>query len=192
MSLLNVLSIRCLYQSVKTYINFSLTSIRILCQVNDHKNTCDCFLWFIHQNVSRISLLYQILWSLVYPYPIIIHVTITRITFVLVSLIWWKSLSATLGVPSRLVRVTCWIASSLIKFIDASVVSELLSGVLGLSEEGLDTCWTLSSELFDDLDGMHKTFAWTELCLVYTAGGKAPDLSLVVSLLTVLCLITGR
>ena len=75
------------------------------------------------------------------------------------DLIWWKSLSATLEVPSRLARVTCWIASSLIKFIDASVVSELLSGVLGLSEEGLDTCWTLSSELFDDFDGMHKTFA---------------------------------
>ena len=49
--------------------------------------------------------------------------------------------------------------TSLIKFIDASVVSELLSGVLGHSEEGLDTCWTLSSELFDDLDGMHKIFA---------------------------------
>ena len=86
MSLLNVLSIRCSYHSVKTYINFSLTSIRVLCQVNDHKNTCYCFLWFIHQNVSRISLLYQILWSLAYPYPIIIHVTTTRITFVLVNL----------------------------------------------------------------------------------------------------------
>ena len=70
-----------------------------------------------------------------------------------------ESLSAALEVPSRLARVTCWIASSLIKFIDASVVSELLSGVLGHSEEGLDTCWTLSSELFDDLDGMHKIFA---------------------------------
>ena len=124
MSLLNVLSIRCSYHSVKTYINFSLIGIRVLCQVNDHKNTCYCFLWFIHQNVSRISLLYQILWSLAYSYPIIIHVTTTRITFVLVNLIWWKSLSATLEVPSRLARVTCWIASSLIKFIDASVVSD--------------------------------------------------------------------
>ena len=132
--------------------------------------------------MSRISLLYQILWNLAYPYPIIIHITITRITFVLVNLIWWKSLSAALEVPSWLARVICRIASSLIKFIDASVVSELLSGVLGLSEEGLDTCWTLPSELLDDLDGMHKTFAWTELCLVYTVGGKAPDLSLVVSL----------
>ena len=31
--------------------------------------------------------------------------------------------------------------------------------VLGLSGEGWDTCWTWSSELFDDLDGKHTTLA---------------------------------
>ena len=39
------------------------------------------------------------------------------------------------------------------------MVSQLLSGFLGLSGEGWDTCWTWWSELFDDLDGKHTTLA---------------------------------
>ena len=39
------------------------------------------------------------------------------------------------------------------------MVSQLLSGVLGHSGQGWDTCGTWSSELFDDLDGKHKTLA---------------------------------
>ena len=72
------------------------------------------------------------------------------------------------------------------------MVSELLSGVLGLSEEGLDTCWILSSELFDDLDGMHKTlleqnFVWCTLPVA-----KLQIYLYVVSFPTVLCLITSQ
>ena len=38
---------------------------------------------------------------------------------------------------------------------------------LGHSGEGLDTCWTWSSELFDDLDGKHKTLVIKDVNIVH-------------------------